>query len=569
MKRMKFLPVVLLLTSQLSFAQTDIKNWYLRDPQKDSFYGISLQQTYDFLKGKTYAPVIVAIIDSGVDTTHEDLKKVLWQNPKEIPGNGIDDDGNGYIDDVHGWNFLGNKDGSNLKKEIDERTRVYYRFKDKFDSVQIDTGSLTPDEKWQYQEWVKASKQMNVDPEEKMQVMMLDIVCKSLKKNDLVIREEMKKEEYTRDELEKFEPETQKGKQAKMGYITCLKMLSLGDDTEDQTNKSLLNDLEEFVNGKKQSIEAKSRKPPDYRAEIIRDNYYDINDRYYGNNDIMGPEPMHGTHVSGIIAADRNNNLGINGIADHVKIMMIRAIPDGDEYDKDIALAIKYAVDNGAKVINMSFGKSFSPEKKWVDEAIRYAESKDVLIVHAAGNEMHNVDSVDNFPNSDLLTFKIRADNFISVGASGDTHVASGKIIADFSNYGPTNVDVFAPGVKIYSTLPGGNQYGFLSGTSMAAPVVTGIAALIRSYYPGLSAEQVKYAIEKSAENLIDTAAVTIPGTNRHASMSELCSSGGFVNAYTALELASTLKPDASANDNNKKNKKDKPVLINPKDTKN
>ena len=566
MKRLKFLTIALLLISQLGFAQNNIKGWYLSDPGKDSFYGISLQQTYDFLKGKTYIPVIVAVIDSGLDTTHEDLKKVLWQNPKEIPGNGKDDDGNGYIDDVHGWNFLGNKDGSNLKKEIDERTRVFYRFKDKFDSVQIDTGSLTPDEKWQYQEWVKASKQMNVDPEEKMQVMMLDIVCKSLKKNDLVIREEMKKEEYTRDELEKFEPETQKGKQAKMGYITCFKMLSLGNDTDDLTNKSLLNDLEEFVNGKKESIEAKSRRPPDYRAEIIRDNYYDINDRYYGNNDIMGPEPMHGTHVSGIIAADRNNNLGINGIADHVKIMMIRAVPDGDEYDKDIALAIKYAVDNGAKVINMSFGKSFSPEKKWVDEAIRYADSKDVMIVHAAGNEMHNVDSVDNFPNPDLLTFKTRADNFISVGASGDTHVASGKIIADFSNYGPTNVDVFAPGVKIYSTLPGGNQYGFLSGTSMAAPVVTGIAALIRSYYPGLSAEQVKYAIEKSAENLIDTAAVMIPGTNRHVSMSELCSSGGFVNAYAAVELASTLKPEAN---DNKKNKKDKPVLINPKDTKN
>ena len=566
MKRLKFLTVVLSLASQLSFAQTSIKGWYLGDSRKDSFYGISLQQTYDFLKGKTYVPVIVAVIDSGVDTTHEDLKKVLWQNPKEIPGNGKDDDGNGYVDDVHGWNFLGNKDGSNLKKEVDERTRVYYRFKDKFDSVQIDTASLTPDEKWQYREWVKASKQMNVDPEEKMQVMMLDIVCKSLKKNDVVIRDEMKKEEYTRDELEKFEPETQKGKQAKMGYITCLKMLSLGDDAEDQTNKSLINDLEEYVGGKKRSMETKSTKPPDYRAQIIRDNYYDINDRYYGNKDIMGPEPMHGTHVSGIIAADRTNGIGIDGIADHVQIMMIRAVPDGDEYDKDIALAIKYAVDNGAKVINMSFGKSFSPEKKWVDEAIRYAETKDVLLVHAAGNEMHDVDSVDNFPNPDLITFQSRADNFISVGASGDTHVASGKVIADFSNYGCKNVDVFAPGVKIYSALPGGNQYGFLSGTSMAAPVVAGVAALIRSYYPTLSAKQVKYAIEKSAENLSDTSGITIPGTNRHVSMHELCSSGGFVNAYAALELASTLKPEISVNDNNKKNK---PVLVNPKDTKN
>lgn len=567
MKRLKFLAVALLLLANISFAQTDIKGWYLRDPQTDNYYGISLQKTYSFLKDKTYTPIIVAVIDGGIDTTHEDLKSILWTNPKEIPGNGIDDDGNGYVDDIHGWNFLGNKDGRNIKKEIDERTRVYYRFKDKFENKDIDTNALTTDERWQYEEWTKASQQMDVNPDEKMQIMMLDIVCKSLKKNDSVIREEMKKDEYTRDDLEKFEPETPKGKQAKMGYITCLKMLSMGDDDEAETNKKLINELQEYVDGKKQSMDAKTTKPPDYRAEIVKDNYYDINDRYYGNNDVMGPDPMHGTHVAGIIAADRNNNTGIEGIANHVQIMMLRAVPDGDEYDKDIALAIKYAVDNGAKVINMSFGKSFSPEKKWVDEAVKYAESKDVLLVHAAGNEMHNIDSIDNFPNADLISYKTIADNFISVGASSDEHVTPGKTIADFSNYGHATVDVFAPGVKIYSTLPGGDQYGFLSGTSMAAPVVTGIAALIRTYYPALSAKQVKYVIDKSAEHLVDPSeSVTIPGTDKQAPMSELCSTGGFVNAYAALQLASTLKPEGNNND---KKKKDKPVLINSKDTKN
>ncbi|HRI20356.1 MAG TPA: S8 family serine peptidase, partial [Panacibacter sp.] len=430
----------------------------------------------------------------------------------------------------------------------------------KFTGKQIDTTSFTADEKWQYEEWVKAAAQMDVSADEQMQVQLLDIICKSLKKNDEVIRTEMNKEEYTPDELEKFEPGTQKGKQAKMGYITCLKMLSLDDD---QTNKNLITDLEEYVEGKKQSIESKSTPPPNYRAEIVGDNYFDINDRFYGNNDIMGPDPMHGTHVSGIIAADRNNNTGIDGIADHVQIMMIRAIPDGDEYDKDIALAIKYAVDNGAKVINMSFGKSFSPEKKWVDEAVRYASSRDVLLIHASGNESHNTDSIDNFPNPDLLTLNEKADNFISVGASGDKNVASGKIIADFSNYGSNTVDVFAPGIKIYSSLPGGNQYGFLNGTSMAAPVVTGIAALIRSYYPLLSAEQVKYAIDKSAENPEDTTPVIVPGTNRTVYMKNLCTSGGFVNAYKAIELAATLKPVAIKTDKNTR-----PSLVNSTDGK-
>ncbi len=564
MQKIKFLfPVLLLLFSTLCVAQSKVKGWHLLDPEKDTFYGISLQKTYEFLQGKTYTPVIVAVIDSGVDTTHEDLKKILWRNPKEIPGNGKDDDGNGYVDDVNGWNFLGNKNGVNIKKENDEKTRVYYHFKDKFDGQEIDTNSLTADEKWQYYEWKKAASQMNVDPEEKMQVAMLDVICKSLEKNDEVIRDEMKKEEYTQDELEKFEPESSKGKQAKMGYITCLKMLSVDDE---QTNKTLLNDLQEYVQGKKQSIEAKTSKPSDYRAEIINDDYYDINDRYYGNNDIMGPEPMHGTHVSGIIAGDRQNNIGIDGIADHVQIMTIRAVPDGDEYDKDVALAIKYAVDNGAKVINMSFGKSFSPEKKWVDEAVKYAASKDVLLIHAAGNESHNIDSTDNFPNADLHTLNEKAENFIQVGASGDAHVAQGNIIADFSNYGRNNVDVFAPGIKIYSSLPGGNQYGYLSGTSMAAPVVSGIAALIRSYYPSLSAKQVKYAIDKSARSLSDTATVLMPGTNTRVYMTNLSLSGGFVNAYAALELASTIKPEA---DNKEKFKGTKTSLINPKGIKN
>ena len=566
MQRMKLITACcLILASQFVFAQNDIKNWYLRDPQKDSFYGISLNKTYDLLKGKKSTSIIVAVIDSGIDTTHEDLKSILWTNTGEIPGNGRDDDGNGYVDDIHGWNFLGNKDGSNLKKDVDERTRVYYRFKEKFDGRQIDTTQLTADEKWQYREWQKAAQQMNVDPDDKMEVMMLEILGKSLKKNDAVIREEMQKDAYTRDELEKFEPQTQKGKQAKMGFITCLKMLNIEDE---ETNVDLIKELDEYVDGKKTSIDAKTAAPPDYRAQTIKDNYYAIDDKYYGNNDVMGPDPMHGTHVSGIIAAKRNNSIGIDGIADNVKIMMIRAVPDGDEYDKDIALAIVYAVDNGAKVINMSFGKSFSPEKKWVDEAIHYAESKDVLLVHAAGNESHDVDVVDNFPNPDLITFNSTATNFITVGASGDPHVGGGKLVADFSNYGKTTVDVFAPGVKIYSTLPGGNQYGFLNGTSFSSPIVTGIAALIRSYYPELSASQVKYAIDKSIENKTDIT-VNVPGTDSTTTLQQLCETGGFVNAYNAVEVAASLKAAVNADNKMKLNKNDKPVFVNSNEIKN
>ncbi len=538
-----FLAIFLLFTSTFVFAQNNLKGWQYLDPKADGYNGISLQQTYDFLKGKKSKTVIVAVIDSGVDTTHEDLKSILWHNPKEIPGNGIDDDHNGYVDDVYGWNFLGNKDGKNLTKDIDERTRVYYDFKDRFAGKDIDTSTLNSFEKEEYKTWLKAARAMQPSSEDQMEVSMIEMAMKVLKRNDEVLQKETGRTEYTPSDLEKISPETKEGRQAKLAYLTFVKLVNVD---EDMKNTTLLNELQSELDGKKQTINALKTKPPRYRDSIIKDDYYNINDRFYGNGDVMGSAPMHGTHVTGIIAAERDNNIGVQGVADNVKVMMIRAVPEGDEYDKDVALAIKYAVDNGAKVINMSFGKSYSPEKKWVDEAVHYAEAKDVLIVHAAGNESADVDTTDNYPNPNLIEFKTTASNFITVGASSDQHIGNGDLVASFSNYGPKQVNVFAPGTKIYSTLPGGHDYGFLQGTSMASPVVAGVAALIRSYYPALSAKQVKYAIEKSAQQASDSVKIMVPGTNGSlCSMSSLCSSAGFLNAFAAVKLASTLQPEA------------------------
>ena len=537
-----FFAVLLVLTYFPVAAQNNLKGWHLEDLQQDSFYGISLGKAYHFLEGRKSKPVIIAVIDSGIDTTHEDLKNILWTNTREIPGNGIDDDGNGYIDDVHGWNFLGNRNGTNLKKDIDERSRLYYRYKSMFFGKTINADSLNETEKWIYSQWKKASDQMNVSGDEQMELALLDITRKAFQKHEQVIRQEMNKDVFTSDDVEKFQPASSKGKQAKLGYITCLKIF--GADQSDATNTAIISDLNDYIAGKKQTLDEKTSQPRDYRKEVINDNYLDFNDRYYGNSDIMGPSPLHGTHVSGIMAAQRDNNIGIQGIANNVQIMMIRAIPDGDEYDKDIALAIRYAVDNGAKVINMSFGKSFSPEKRWVDEAVEYAASKDVLLVHASGNESHNVDSTDNFPNYDLKEYHSKASNFITVGSSGDPHIGDGKIIADFSNYGKHTVDIFAPGVKIFATIPGGNQYGFEQGTSMSAPIVTGVAALIRSYFPALTATQVKEVIEKSALQLTDPmVTVTEPGTSTKVSMSDLCTTAGLLNAYSAVKMAADTKP--------------------------
>jgi cell wall-associated protease len=523
-------------------AQEAPRGWHLLDYAKDSFYGISLNKAYTFLKEKNRVskPVVVAVLDSGVDTTHEDLKNILWRNPKEIPGNGIDDDGNGYVDDVYGWNFLGGKDGRDVSRAPDEKSRVYHRLKPKFDHVS-DTTALSAQEKEQYGVWKKAAKELSFSAEDEVELLFFEVTTKAIKRHDKVLRKEMGSEEYTCEKLQQFVPTTRMGREAKFGFLNCMRLLEVDAD---EKNTSIIADLDEHLEGQKVAMESKTKAPEDIRGEIVKDDYYNLSDRFYGNNDVMGPGSgsKHGTHVTGLIAAERNNGVGIDGVADNVKIMMLRVVPDGDEYDKDVALAIRYAVDNGAKVINMSFGKYFSPEKKWVDSAVKYAELHDVLIVHASGNENTDLDTKENYPSPWLKQWNAYANNFINVGASSDPKI-SGSITADFSNYGKEKVDVFAPGVRMYSTFPGRHQYGNLKGTSMSAPVVTGLAALIRSYYPALTAVQVKKIIEESVLKPDTTVLSTKPGTrDEPISFSLLSTTGGIINAYNAVAEADTIK---------------------------
>jgi subtilisin family serine protease len=529
-----------MLTSPLC-AQDVPKNWQLLDPATDHVLGISLQKAYDYLssKHKKASPIVVAVIDSGIDTTHEDLKNILWTNTKEIAGNGIDDDNNGYIDDVHGWNFLGGKNGQSVKRAPDERSRIYHKYKAKFLSPALDTNTLNSADKALYTIWKKTDAELNFSDEEKEQLKYVEMLSKAFKKHDKILRQEMNTASYNRETLTAFIPTSVLGKEAKLGLLSLHRLMQLD---KDELNTYTIAQLEEYIEGKTVSFGAKEKLPNDERTLIVRDNYYNFLDAYYGNNDIMGPTPNHGTHVSGIIAAARNNGVGIDGVSDAVKIMMIRVVPDGDEYDKDVALAIKYAVNNGAKIINMSFGKAYSPEKYWVDSAVRYAEQKDVLLVHSAGNESYNLDSTSVFPNAYLAVWKQNASNFITIGASSDTLITDNSIAAEFSNYGKQNVDLFAPGVKIYSTLPGGNVYGNQDGTSMASPIVTGVAAILRTYYPSLSARQVKTILEKTVYIPADSAPCLLPGNSSITKpFSTLSKTGGIVNAYNAVVLANSM----------------------------
>lgn len=555
--------VIAVSTCLSSFAQKSNevpKGWHLMDKETSGFYGVSADKAYSFIKSRNLKSrtVVVAVIDTGIDTLQEDLKPVLWTNPKEIPNNGIDDDKNGYADDIHGWNFLGGKDGKNVKKDSDEGARVYYGLKSKWDNKTVNKETLTKNQIYEYEMFVKAKAAITGSVDKENDVSDVDVLSLKdlhigLLRSDSVLKLALGKDIFTGIELDAYATKSLEEKRAKNSMLGIMKANNLID----QTNKEFIDGLKEYieyVEGEQAKTEAKKSPPVEYRKNIVGDNENNINDIAYGNNDVMADFSMHGTHCSGIIAAARNNGKGMDGIADNVRIMMLRVVPDGDEHDKDIALAIRYAVDNGAKVISMSFGKNFSPQKHWVDDAFRYAESKNVLLVLAAGNSSKNIDSADNFPNPVYIDGKGRAGNIITVGASGDPK--AGGLAGYFSNYGKKEVDVFSPGVLIYSTLPGGNNYGNLQGTSMAAPLVSGIAALTMEYFPTLSARQVKYVIEKSAQK--PEYKITKPGTDETVDLSEISKTGGIVNAYEALKLAATLKGEIK----NQKETLPKPKLV-------
>lgn len=536
--------LLLLISGATAFAQTSVvpNGWHMMDKTDDGYSGVSVDKAYQFLKSKNLKSktVVVAVIDTGIDTLHEDLKPILWVNPKEIAGNGIDDDGNGYVDDVHGWNFLGGKDGRSVKVDSDERARVYYKYRSKWDNKQVDKSTLSKADLYEYDMFLKAKAEIKGNSGEEEDMSNFDVeslyaMRASLNSSDSILQAALGKESFTGNELKAYITRSIAEKRAKSEFIGLMESNSLLD----QTNKEFvagLGDYIEYVEGEVRKAESKNKPPKEYRKDIVGDNENDLNDRIYGNNDIMATFSMHGTHCAGIIGAVRGNEKGIDGVADNVRIMALRVVPDGDEHDKDIALAIRYAVDNGAQVISMSFGKSFSPQKQWVDEAFAYAESKNVLLVHAAGNDAKNIDEKDNFPSGAYVNGG-RAGTLITVGASAEPK--SGSYTASFSNYGKKEVDVFSPGVKIYSTLPGGNNYGNLSGTSMACPLVAGIAALTWEYFPNLTAKQLKYVIEKSAQPVAEK--VTKPGTDDKVDLGELSRTGGIVNAYEAVKLASTI----------------------------
>lgn len=523
----------------VSFGQTvsPSQNWHWKDYTQDKVHGISLYQAYQKLSSLSLkpSPVVVAVMDGGVDTNNIEIKSKLWLNKKEIPNNGIDDDHNGYIDDIYGWNFLGGKDGSNINKASDEKSRVYHKYKHLYEGQKIDISQFNPTQKKQYEMWQQAALEIEFSDEDAANLRYIGIATNALKKLGNTIVKEMNDSSFTVEKLISFQPLGRNTLDAKMTYLRTINLLGIEKETPFY---EIINELNEYIEGKEKSSKAKITPPAPIRAEIIKDNYENLSDKFYGNNDITGPNSKHGTHVAGLVASIPDNAWNVNSLYPDLKIMGVRVVPDGDEYDKDIALGIYYAVDNGAKIINMSFGKSFSPEQIWVDNAIRYAAAKDVLIIHSAGNEYYDLDSKAVYPNPYSSYLNDTAKNILTVAASSD-EIINNTLLTDFSNYGPKIVDVLSPGNKIYSTLPGKNNHGYLQGTSMASPIVSHIAAMIRSYFPNLSAVEVKKIIMQSVWKPSDiNLKYTVPEKETSKSLPEIAAAGGIVNASNAIQLA-------------------------------
>lgn len=490
-------------------SEQEKKNWGHADLITDTIPGMSVDKAYaELIAGQKSKTVIVAVLDSGIDLEHEDLDDNLWTNPGEVPGNGKDDDKNGFVDDIHGYNFLGPSYNEQL-----EYTRI----------LRLNIGDAALQ--------AKARAKLEEEKKETMQNKeRYTQILQAVETADAAVKKHLGRDSYTKKDLLAIETEDAELQQ----HVAVLTQMYNFKDTIPEVIEELNKGLEYFTERLDYHFNV------DFNGrEVVGDDPYDLNDIGYGNGNpqALVEDESHGTHVAGIIAAERNNGLGANGVANNVRIMSVRVVPNGDEYDKDIARGIRYAADNGASIINASFGKSFSPNAEWVYDAIQYAASKDVLIVHAAGNDGADLDQPENenYPNDARGQGPEFADNVLTVGAINSDY--GSEMVASFSNYGARNVDIFAPGGEIYSTMPG-NKYDFNGGTSMAAPAVSGIAALIRSYFPKLTAPQVKKIIMQSG--LATKTPVIVGGDeNNTATFDKISKSGKIANAFNALILAS------------------------------
>ena len=525
-----------LASFSFAFAQdkmqdNDLKTWYHKDFSTTNVYGVNTDNAYKFLESKGLKPrtIVVGVLDSGVEVDHPGLINNMWKNPNEIPNNGIDDDKNGYVDDIYGWNFIGGKtadvDADNL-----EVTRMVKKYQPIFEGT--DSAKNKANQAKMPEEYAIYQKSKKLYDEKGSEAKQYYHYFSGFNNAIPSIVKTLNGKTLTKANLAAIKPASQEDSR----NLQILNSLVQDAGNVGKTPKEVEELLRKEIEGALKHYESQATKHYnldfDPRAEIVGDNYDNYNEKHYGNNHYEGPDASHGTHVSGIIAGLPHGDEAQYGVAHKVaKIMTVRAVPDGDERDKDVANAIRYAVDNGAKILNMSFGKAVSPGKKHVWDAMKYAEKKGVLLVKAAGNDNQNIGENEYFPTNFMKQSdeKPFVSNMIVVGASTNN---SQNLRARFSNYNGKMVDVFAPGQEIYSTVPDA-KYEYLQGTSMASPVVAGAAAVLWAYMPSLTPQQIKEALVKTVNNSTVNANV-----DSNANFDQISVAGGVIDLYKAAQYA-------------------------------
>ena len=526
------------LQSVKIFTETEQpENWFNLSPAQGA-EGMRTEEAYTTFGLPQGEEIIVAVIDSGVDVNHEDLQGKVWINSKEIPNNGLDDDGNEFIDDVFGWNFIGGVKGM-AKMVEDTSLKNGMRLVQGDLTAQVDGDSLEITRELVRLKTLKSQVEELGEKLSAAQASLLEKVQKTVSENvegakKIISTFSARKATYkkaeaillaagvaemTLDAVRALESTDEEVLTAQRQMITLL---------SNNLGEARLNRVLEHYEGLLKYHYNENFNP----RTIVGDTYSNQYEYKYGNNDVIGVGSDHGTHVSGIIAAVRDNALGIKGVATNVKIMAIRVVPNGDERDKDVANGIDYAVGNGARIINMSFGKAFSPYKHVVDAAVKRAQEKGVLFVHAAGNDNKNNDLLPSFPTRTDKDSGQDFNNWLEIGAS--SFLKGLTLPADFSNYGKKSVDFFAPGVDVLSTVPG-DKYDSFSGTSMASPAAAGVAALAMSYDASLDADSVK-ALMIETSRRYPKLKVNLPGTEDAVLFSSLSTYGTIVDAFEAVK---------------------------------
>lgn len=558
--------VFLLCTGQLhaqfikNSKKETLNNWQNLSPEKDGIYGADVNGAYDFLKGKkSKKKVTVALIGTGIDVEHEDLQGSLWINPKEKP-NGRDDNKNGKIDDINGWNYLGNAQGEVLEKARTFADREYLRLKDKYSRIQHygdkyvvvsdDEKELLevapPENKPEFDYFNRVVRKESAIGSKYSSIELMKV--SRIYANGLTDKLKAKfpdKEHFSYQDFGSMidRNDTDTLRMLGMTMISVAFMIQ-PQATWDKVLDYLNNFQPPLLLKDYQKIEQMNNF--DDRT-LIGDDPYKITDTKYGNNILLAENSGEGTSYAGIIGAKRSNDMGLDGIADNVQIMTLRTTPsEGEAYPKDVALAIRYAVDNGADIIQMYASASITPfgeQGDWINDALMYAESKGVLIVQPVASKSIDMDKYPYYPRKEITPAK-KLSNMITVAASDK----KGSPVPD-SNFGIKSLDLYAPGKDIYSCYTG-NTYREESGSEVAASTVTGVAALIKSYYPDLTAMQIRDIIinnvtDRSGEEVEKQSLNMDQGNAKMIKdlflFEDLCASSGILNAAKAVEAASKL----------------------------